>query len=405
MILRLAWKNVWRNKLRSGIMVAAIIFGLLGVILMIGFVRAMTASMIENVIEYQTAHIQVHNPDFLLNEELSAWVPDAELIASQIRRQKGVSGVAVRQVVDGMMASAASSRGVRINGVDINDEVNVTAVADSIREGKKLSNKGRNPILVSKRSGNKLNLRVGSKVVLTFSDFEGEVSGAAFRVSGFFKTPSSNFDESNVFVRRGDLMGYTGLDKAHEISIRLNNANILEDLKIFITDIVGNRGKVQDWSEVQPLLAALTSTMDLMNNIVIIVFVLALGFGIVNIMLMSVFERTREFGMLMAVGMTGPKVLRLVVLESLFLGGFGGLLGLIASGFLIAVTGRIGLPFGYVAEGMGVMGVDTVLFPEVPFSVYALTFLMVLLTSLLAAIYPARQILKKRLSESLMEKH
>ncbi len=405
MLLKLAWKNVWRNRLRSGIMVAAMVFGLLGLILMVGFVKAMTDNMLENAIKYQTAHLQIHNPDFLVNEELGAWLPRADDMAGAIRAMPGVEGVTVRHVVDGMLASAASTRGVRINGIIVADEAAVTSLGNSLVEGIMLPEKGRNPILVSRRSADKLNLRLKSKVVLTFSDLEGEVSGAAFRVCGFFNTPSSGFDESNVYVRRADLMGYTGLAQSHEIAVRLGNGDLIDTFKGPIEAITGGSGTVQDWGEVQPVLAALKGTMALSNTIIIGVFVLALGFGIINIMLMSVFERTREFGMLMAVGMTGGRVLNLVILESLILGGVGSLVGLAASSLMIAVTGRIGLPFGRMAEGLGAFGVDAVLYPVVSLSTYLGTLAMLLVTSVLAALYPARQILKKRLSEALAEKH
>ena len=128
MLLKLAWKNVWRNRLRSGIMVAAMVFGLLGVILMVGFVKALTDNMLENAIKYQTAHLQIHNPDFLVNEELDAWLPRADALVGVIKDIPGVDGVTVRHVVDGMLASAASTRGVRINGIIVADEVAVTSL-------------------------------------------------------------------------------------------------------------------------------------------------------------------------------------------------------------------------------------------------------------------------------------
>jgi len=405
MLLKLAWKNVWRNRLRSGIMVAAMVFGLLGVILMVGFVKAMADNMLENAIKYQTAHLQVHNPDFLVNEELEAWLPDADAVAADIRAIPGVEGVTVRHVVDGMLASAASTRGVRINGIITADEAVVTYLEESLVEGDTLPEKGRNPILVSRRSADKLNLRLKSKVVLTFSDLNGEVSGAAFRVCGFFSTPSTGFDESNVFVRRADLTGYTGLDQFHEIAIRLEDGDAVDVFKHLVAKAAGDKGVVQDWGEIQPVLAAMKGTMAISNAIIIGVFVTALGFGIINIMLMSVFERTREFAMLMAVGMTGGNVLKLVVMESLMLGGVGSVLGLGASILMIAITGTVGLPFGRMAEGMGAFGLDAILYPEVAATTYLGTLAVLLVTSVLAALYPARQILKKRLSEALQEKH
>ena len=405
MLVTLAWRNVWRNRLRSFIMMAAMIFGLLGVVLMVGFVRAMTVNMIENAIKYQTGHLQIHNPDFLVNEELAAWLEGAGKLAEEIRKQPEVAGVAVRQVVNGMMASAATNRGVRIHGIDMKEEALVTAVADSLVDGELLSEKGRNPILVSRRSARKLNLRIGSKVVLTFSDINGDVAGAAFRVTGMFNTPNSGFDEANVFIRYPDLVKLTGIEQVHEIAIRLVDGNSLEPMKPKFANMAGEKGRVRDWGEIQPILATMTGTMDISNTIMIAVFVLALGFGIVNIMLMSVFERSREFGMLMAIGMTRAKVLRLVVLESFLLGSVGGLMGLAASSLMIFIFGRIGLPFGAMAEGLGVYGMDTVLYPEANFATYLSTFAMLVVTSVAAALYPARQVLKKNLSEALSEKH
>lgn len=405
MLTTLAWRNVWRNKLRSGIMIAAMIFGLLGAILMVGFVQAMTKNMIDNAIRFQTAHLQVHNSDFLLNEELSAWLPEADELASSIRQQEGVEAVTVRQVVDGMLASAASTRGVRINGIDSREELRVTDIAESVVEGTVLPEKGRNPVLVSQRNADKLNLRIGSKVVLTFTGIDGHVAGAAFRVAGLFKTPASGFDDTNVFVRRTDLAHFTGLDQAHEIAIRIADEQQLGPVQTTISALVGKRGVVRNWGEVQPILAAMTGSMDISNAIVAGVFIAALGFGIINIMMMSVFERTREFGVLMAIGMTRARVLLLIVMESMLLGGVGSLLGLTAGKLMLAITDRTGLPFGAVAEGLGAYGVDTVLYPSVTAEFYLQIFGMVLLTSLLAGLYPARQILKKRPSEALAERH
>ena len=242
-------------------------------------------------------------------------------------------------------------------------------------------------------------------MVLTFSDKTGEVSGAAFRVCGFFKTPSSGFDEANVYVRRPDLMRYTGLDRSHEIALRLVDGDRVEAFKPLVQTAAGNSGVVQDWGEVQPVLAALKGAMTLSNNIIIGVFVLALGFGIVNIMLMSVFERTREFGVLMAVGMTKGRVVQLIIVEALLLGGVGALAGVAAGVGLTALLHRVGLPFGAMAEGLGVYGVDTVLYPTVGPRIYLTMLAMILATSLVAALFPARHILKKRTSEALAERH
>lgn len=386
-------------------MIASMVFGLLGCLFMVGFVEGFTASMLENAIRDQTAHLQIHHPDFLLNEDLAAWIPDAEELAEKIRRTDGVQGVAVRQVVDGMMASAASSRGVRINGVDAEHEALVTGVADRIVEGGGLTDDARRPILISRRSARRLNLRVGSKLVATFSDLHGEVTGAAFRISGLFETPASGFDETNLFVRRNDLADLTQLTQANEIVIRLRDGSQLDAISPRVRELIGGGAVLRDWGEIQPVLKAMLGSMATSNRILISIFVLALGFGIVNAMLMSVFERTREFGVLRAVGMTRPRVLALIVLESTFLGGIGGGLGVLVSAAAVAVVGRLGLPLGAMAEGLGSFGADAVLYPSVPAATYAMVLALVGVISVFAALYPARHTLKKRTSEMLAERH
>jgi len=375
-------------------MIGAMVFGLLGVMLMVGFVNAMVDNMVDNAIKYQTGHLQVHNPDFLVNEELKAWLPEAETIGARITAFQGVAGVSVRQVIDGMIGSAASTRGIRINGIKGSDETRVTSLKENIIEGTNLPDTGRNPVVVSRRIADKLKLRLGSKVVLTFSDTRGEVSGAAFRVCGFFNTPSSGFDEGNIFVRRADLSFLAGLNESHEIAVRLSSDGDMEKVKEDIIRLVGEKGTVRGWSEIQPLLATMVGSMDLSNGIIIAIFVLALGFGIVNIMLMSVFERTREFGMLMAVGMNKSKIVQLIAMESVFLGTVGSLCGIVASVVLLGITGYFGLPLGAMAEGLGAFGVDTVLYPRVSLNQYFLVLLTIIFTSLLASLYPTRMILK-----------
>lgn len=405
MLLTLAWRNVWRNKTRSGIMIIAMVFGLMGVILMVGFINGMSRNMVENAIAYQTAHLQIHHQEFLLNAELTASIANANELISSLKARPEVKAVSARQLVNGMLGSANRSRGIRINGVAADDEAQVTRVATKMVEGHWLSDEGRNPIVVSRRSADKFKLRLGSKVVLTFSDNQGQVSGAAFRVVGFFNTPTSQFDENNVFVRRSDLSRYLESNAFHEIAIRLHQLSDLPLVQAAIANTLDEGQIIRDWQTIQPMLAAIQANMRTSNLIMLSVFVVALGFGIVNIMLMAVFERTRELGMLMAIGMTKSAILLLILFESLLLGLVGSGLGVLASWLMIAITSVTGLPLGALAQGLNAFGVDTQMYPSVSAALYGQIMLMMVVTSLLAALYPARQILKKRPVDAMTEKH
>ena len=405
MLIRLAWRNVWRNRLRSAIMITATLFGLLGVLLMIGFVNAMTENMIDNAIRLQTSHLQIHRQQYLINSELGEQLADADQLSQQLHALPHVAAVTLRQRVDGMVASAITTRGVQINGVDMAQESAVVDIGEKLVAGSVLPVQGRNPILLSGRLAAKLNVRLGSKVVLTFSDITGEVTGASFRVCGLFDTASTAFDEGQLFVRRGDLANYSGIDGVHEIAVRLKSRTTLDEDRQTVAALLPAGAVVRDWRQIQPILASMMASMDLSNAIVAGVFILALGFGMVNIMMMAVFERTREFAVLLATGMSRLKVLSLILFEACFLGAAGAMVGLLASWLLIQLLGNTGLPLGAMAQGLGAYGVDAVLYPAVALRYYVAIFIMVVLVSVIAALYPARQILIKPLHAALGEKH
>ncbi|OQY24989.1 MAG: ABC transporter permease [Desulfobacteraceae bacterium 4572_35.2] len=405
MLIRLAWRNVWRNRLRSAIMITATLFGLLGVLLMIGFINAMTENMIDNAIRLQTSHLQIHRQQYLINSALGEQLADADQLSQQLHALPHVAAITLRQRVDGVVASAITTRGVQINGVDMAQESAVVDIAEKLVAGTVLPEQGRNPILLSGRLAAKLNVRLGSKVVLTFSDITGEVTGASFRVCGLFDTASTAFDEGQLFVRRGDLAHYSGIAGVHEIAVRLKSRTTIDEDRQTIAAQLPAGAVVRDWRQIQPILASMMASMDLSNAIVAGVFILALGFGMVNIMLMAVFERTREFAVLIATGMSRLKVLGLILLEACFLGAAGALVGLLASWLLIQLLGNTGLPLGAMAQGLGAYGVDAVLYPTVALRYYVAIFIMVVLVSVIAALYPARQILIKPLHSALAEKH
>ncbi|MGR5397003.1 ABC transporter permease [Vibrio harveyi] len=410
MLVKLAWRNLWRNKLRTSIMLGAMVFGLMGVVAMMGFMNGLVDSMIKNAISWQTSHLQIQQKSYLVNPELKGVIPGAEKISKVLASNREVKAISERFLADGMIASARSTRGIRINGVNIEQEQNITPLSKHIVDGEWLSEEGRNPILVSSKIAERLKLRVGSKVVLTLSDVNGEVSGTAFRVRGIFKTPSTGFDDGNVYVRKADLEKVAGLSGTHEIAILLtsNNDAELKQLLAFTHSIVPPESKdllsVRPWQEIQPLLSTMMSTMDVSNQVMLVVFVLAMTLGIVNIMLMSVFERTREFGVLMAVGMQKHKIRLLIVFETLFLGLSGCALGLLGSAIMLKVLSITGLSLAGMAEGLGAYGVDTLLYPRVSIAEYQMIIVAIFVASLIAALYPARQILKHRPVDAMAEK-
>ncbi|MDD9173625.1 ABC transporter permease [Aliivibrio finisterrensis] len=409
MLVKLAWRNVWRNKLRTSIMLGAMIFGVAGVMLMMGFMNGIIDNLVKNTIQWQTSHIQIHQKNYALNPDINLVIDDEAEITKQLEQAPQVKAWTSRTLVNGMIASARSTRGIQINGIDLESEPKITPIADHILEGEWLDNKGRNPILVSQKTADRLKLRVGSKVVLTFTDMTGDVTGAAFRVRGIFKTSSSTFDDANVYVRKADIQQLGQVHFDHEIAILLHDEAQVSDFRDqlsrdFSSNHSSNNNSVQDWLQLQPILSTMMSSMNAGNQVILVIFVIAMGFGIINILLMSVFERTREFGVLMAVGMKKGNIRRLIILESGFIGIIGAGSGVIFSLFLLFLLSKTGIPLEAMAEGLNAFGIDSVLYPSVAFSDYVTVFVTVWCVSVLAGLYPAHQIIKKKPVEAMAEK-
>lgn len=404
MLVKLAWRNVWRNKLRTSIMLGAMIFGVAGVMLMMGFMNGIIDNLVKNTIQWQTSHIQIHQKNYALNPDINLVIDNEAEITKQLEKAPQVKAWTSRTLVNGMIASARSTRGIQVNGIDLESEPKITPIADHILEGEWLDDKGRNPILVSQKTADRLKLRVGSKIVLTFTDTTGDVTGAAFRVRGIFKTSSSTFDDANVYVRKTDIQQLGQVHFDHEIAILLHDESQVSDFREQLISSISNKNKVQDWLQLQPILSTMMSSMNAGNQVILVIFVIAMGFGIINILLMSVFERTREFGVLMAVGMKKGNIRRLIILESGFIGLIGAGSGVLFSLFLLFILSKTGIPLEAMAEGLNAFGIDSVLYPSVTISDYATVFMMVWSVSVLAGLYPAHQIIKKKPVEAMAEK-
>ncbi|USD64008.1 FtsX-like permease family protein [Vibrio sp. SCSIO 43136] len=405
MLLKLAWRNLWRNKMRTGIMLGAMVFGLVGVIAMIAFMTGLMDSMLRNAIAWQTSHIQIHNQGYIDNPDINKDIKDLESLQVELAETSNIEAYSARFIANGMVASARSTRGIRINGIDIDQEQRVTPLSEHIIQGEWLDKASRKPALVSEQTANRLQLKVGSKIVVTFSDHNSDVAGSAFRVKGIFKTPSTNFDDNNLYVRKSDLEKLAGLQGAHEIAIVVGDQEQLTSTLAALQSESSVQNLVRDWKQVQPLLASMTSSMKTSNQVILSIFVLAMGFGIINIMLMSVFERTREFGVLMAVGMQKHKIFVLILLEATLLGLCGATLGVGLCILLVELIGQHGFSLGAMADGLGSFGIDTQIYPSVATDDYVMAVVAVILASTIAAIYPAFQILKKHPAQAMAEKH
>ncbi len=225
--LKLAWRNIWRNKLRSSIVILAVTVGLFGGLAASGIMKGMVLDMVSNSLETQVSNVQVHNKGFMANNEVAYIIGDSPDVVAEIRKEKAVKAVCERTKSFGMATTASKGVGVMINGIEPEREKEVTAIYTKIADGNGtyFSSEKKNRILISEKLAKKLNVKLKSKIVITFQDYEGNLTGASFKVEGIFKTQNSMFDELNVFVKKKDIDRLLNLpiNSSHEIAVLLDD--------------------------------------------------------------------------------------------------------------------------------------------------------------------------------------
>lgn len=388
MITTIAWRNIWRNGRRSGILIAAIAFGIWAGLMEMAFMNGMAQQQVESAIRTRTSHLQIHAAGFLAHRDVSLYIPDGDSVLTGVRRLPDVEAAAGRAVLSAMASSATTARGVLVYGVDPAAERRLTDVPGRLVEGDYFATGRRNAAVIGERLAQKLGIELGRKIVLTGQGGDGSISAGAFRVVGLFQTANSTFDESTVFVRRADLARNFALDdELHEIALRVRS---LDDIGPVDARLHRDypRLDIATWRDLSPEIALTNDSTQQMNDIFLIIILVALVFGITNTMLMGVLERTRELGVVIALGMRPVPVFAMVLVETIMLSVVGSVGGILLAAGTVEVLGRTGIDLSFAASGLAALGMDKVIYPVMPASEYPWVVMLVCVTALVSSLYP-----------------
>jgi ABC-type lipoprotein release transport system permease subunit len=465
MITALAWKNVWRNKTRSLIVITAVSIGVFAGIFSMAAINSSVVQRLDAAVNEELSHIQVNNKDFRSSADIQNIINDYPGVVAALESTPGVTKVTGRIIIRGIASTATRSTGVEITGVDVEKEKEIFTLSKKLIPGTGSyfeTDTKFNTVFIGEKLAKELNIiryiitpesitflkeegmpsetiskvetlqgqrftsdkkfvkayekvlesreiqkyrwkikeaawsyREGSKIILSFLDINNNQTGAAFRVSGIFRTNNDMFESLSLFVPIDELRQLTGMEEGtfHRVIARLEDNDITDSVTPVIRQKLPEY-EVLNWKEIQPDLAMMADFMGQIYAIFMVIILAALAFGIVNTMLMAVLERTRELGMLMAIGMNRRKIFIMIMLESVFLSIVGGFAGMAVSEVVIAITGKTGINLMKYSEGMEAIGYSAHLFPTIDAQFFITTTILIVLTGIFSAIYPARKALK-----------
>ncbi len=401
MIALIAWRNVWRNRTRSIAVIGAVVVGVWGLIFAFGFMNSFIADFVSNAILREYSHIQLHHPDFKKDHEIKYFIPRGGITLESISQINEVKAMSGRVLADGMINSPKTANGVRVFGIDLGQETATTHLDSLIVEGDYFQSISRNPVLIPKSLAKKLKVKLRSKVVLTFQNLEGDIIAGAFRITGLFEKNSANGGINTAFVRKEDLQNLLGLsNNIHEIAILLDK---IENEPLVIARIRNQYSNLltESWRDLAPELELMQGQVKINMSIVMAIMMLALGFGMVNTMLMAVLERFREIGMLKAVGMRKGKIFKMILAETLYMALIGTPIGMFVGIQTINYLNRVGVDLSAYSEGLKDFGYDTIFYPAIDFSMVISIAIGVGVTALLASLYPGIKAIKLNPVEAL----
>jgi len=395
LMLKIAWRNIWRNPRRSIVMIAAITVGLWAGLFVSGLMVGMMHVRFVTSIEQHVSHIQIHHPEFLIDNNLVHAIKDWENLREQLQTNSKVKAFTGRAISNGMISTATQTRGITIMAIDPATEARTTGLDKHLLEGTYLKEGIRNQVLVGQSLAEKIKLRLGSRIVVTFQNTDGELVSAAFRVGGIFQTANLVLDEKNIYILKSCLAGYAGRQTlVNEVALLLHDPELVnsesEALQASFPGLT-----VRTWADISPELAYIQDMGKQMLIMIMAIILLALAFGLVNTMLMSVHERVYELGMLMAIGMSRRRVFLMITLETTFLTFVGTLAGMALGYITTLILGRRGLDLAPVGgDAMLQYGYPSVVYPMLePVFFIQLTLLVVIMV-FASAIFPTIRALK-----------
>ena len=333
-LLKMAWRNLWRNPKRTLITLFSMTFGL--TMMIVGY--ALSDGMLNQMVHYATllgtGHVQVHHPDYLEDHSIYDSMDDPAALLAAVT-STGLGSASPRVFATALVSSGQQSAGGQLWGIDPDLESSVTELDQHLETGTWLTPGAKGQVVLGRNLAKTLSAGPGDEVVVLTQAADGSLGNALYTVSGTLKSIGERLDRGGVIMHIRDFSELLVMDsEIHEVAIRLNDPNELDWATLTLSKALDEeKYKVENWKQLFPELAEyLRLSSSSMTIVLFIIFAVA-SLGIVNTQLMSLFERTREVGIMRALGMGPLSVVWLILLETVFLilmaavtGGIAGIL-------------------------------------------------------------------------------
>lgn len=403
--LKLAWRNMWRNWRRTTIALVAIVLGVILLLFMDGMIKGSDQAIFGNAVRLYGGNLQVHAIGFRERANRLPMLPlaDADAVVQAARAQPQVIAAAKRINTAGIVINRGNSLPVEITAIEPAIEAPISLQAENVSQGRFLLPDDGDAIFIGKGLADRLQVTVGENVTLLGRSKNESMRQHNFTVVGIYDLHMPDAEKGTVFIPLADAQTLYNLrGQATEAAISLKQigteGEVLAALKAQLPGY-----EVDSWQTLKGDLRETLDTKFAFTSFFGIVVIFIASIGILNLMLMAVFERTREMGVLAALGLKGRQVMGLFLLEGSLIGVVGAVVGCGLGFALIAVMGSVGLDFSKFTSGLGDLGalMGNKLYPSITLAALFSRAVLVVVITAIASIYPAWQASRKEPAQAL----
>lgn len=391
--LKMAWLNIWRRRVRS-LLVILMIGVSMGVMLSIqGLYDGMTKHLIESTIRSESGEVTLYAPAYRLHQKLKYHISNTKDLTESLEKMPEVTAVAERIRVMGLISTAHKSTMAKLVGVDRDQENAFGNFQEFITDGEFGFGEGGRGAVIGKKLAKTLGVSVGSRVIFSAQDIQGELSSVSLRIKGIVQTTNLAIDDIALFVdlkRSQSLTGLTDQERT-EIALRVDDSDNMKDIKSRL-QAEWSGLEIYTWKELYPALVQMQEMMMIFNGITFGIVMVMVFIGILGVMFVSILERIREFGILLAIGEPYRYIRRQVLLEALLLGVGGYIIGSMAGAAALHYLQLYGLDLSAFSEGLEEFGMSSILYATMEFYYFTFTLGAIILAALLSVILPLKKI-------------
>lgn len=403
--IKLAWRNMWRNWRRTTIALVAIVLGVILLLFFDGMIKGSDQAIFGNAVRLYGGNLQVHASGFRDKANRLPMLPlaDADAVVRAARAQPEVMAVAQRINTAGIIINRGNSVPVAITAIQPDVEAPISLQAESVSQGRFLLPDDGDAIFIGQGLADRLQVTVGDNVTLLGRSQNEAMRQHNFTVVGIYNLNMPEFEKGIVFIPLVDAQTLYNLrGQVTEVSIFLKQIGAEAGVMTALQTQLPNY-EVDSWQTLKGDLTETLATKFAFTSFFGIVVILIASIGILNLMLMAVFERTREMGVLSALGMKGRQIMGLFLLEGSLIGVVGAVVGCGLGFLLLALVGSVGIDLSKFSSGLGDLGalMGSKLYPVVTAAdLFSRAVLVVIITAI-ASLYPAWQASRREPAQAL----